>query len=192
MNKIRGTLALEKILREETDPDAPGWVADYGCGFKQPHRPHFEAAGWKWFGYDLDGWVDDETPREVDCVWASHVLEHLHSPVEWLKNWRERLSPDGVLAVTVPLRKDEIVGGHINLYNAGLLIYQAVLAGFDCSAAAVRTYGQEVSLIVRKPSKPIRLPELKHDAGDLETLAHLFPPGCGRQGFDGMIERLNW
>lgn len=193
MSRIRAKACLDKVLAEES----PGRVLDFGCGAKTPHRPHFEAGGWEWCGLDLDGWHGAEgwlasAKNEPDLIWASHVLEHIPNPVEQLREWRWLLLHGGVIAVTVPLRKDAIVGGHINLYNAGLLIYHAVLAGFDCSEASVRTYGREVSLIVRKPSRLVLTPRLNHDAGDIEKLAHLFPPSCRKQGFDGMIEELNW
>lgn len=125
----------------------------------------------------------------VDCIWASHVLEHMHDVGFALDKMRHDLRPGGVLAVTVPPLKHEIVGGHVSLWNAGLLLYRLILAGFDCSQAAVRSSGYNVSVIVRR--KDARLPELAHDAGDIERLAHLFPMPVA-QGFDGRIESVNW
>lgn len=125
----------------------------------------------------------------ADCIWASHVLEHMHNVGVALEKMRRDLRPGGVLAITVPPMKNEIVGGHVSLWNAGLLLYRLILAGFDCSRAAVKTYGYNVSVIVER--RDLKLPRLAHDEGDIEKLADFFPLPV-KQGFDGFIEELNW
>lgn len=124
-----------------------------------------------------------------DCIWASHVLEHQPNPNAFLRKVHADLAEGGVLAVTVPPRKDQIVGGHVSLWNAGLLLYHLVLAGFDTSSASVRRYGYNISALLTKRS--IELPELSSDLGDLTTLAPYLPAGLG-EPFDGDIRRLNW
>ena len=89
----------------------------------------------------------------------------------------------------MPPMKDAIVGGHVSLWNAGMLIYRLVLAGFDCRQAAVKTYGYNISVVVRK--RVAHLPELAMDAGDIERLAQFFPMPVA-QDFDGRISQLNW
>lgn len=124
-----------------------------------------------------------------DCIWASHVLEHQPDPNRFLKKCFQGLKAFGLFAVTVPPMKDEVVGGHVNSYNAGTLLYGLILAGFDCSQARVKTYGYNISVIVRKRS--FVMPELKMDTGDIETLSEYFPCHV-ENGFDGRIEELNW
>lgn len=124
-----------------------------------------------------------------DIVWASHVLEHQRNPGRFLERLSADCSLGGWLAITVPPMKDEVVGGHVALFNAGVLLYQLILAGINCRHAAVRTYGYNVSVIVR--NERAVLPPLKQDAGDIERLAEFFPLPV-YQGFDGRIERLNW
>lgn len=141
--------------------------------------------------YDAD-YVGDYLELELgtfDCIWASHVLEHQPNPNLFLKKCFRDLNTDGILAVTVPPLKHEIVGGHVTLWNAGLLLYQLIIAGFDCSKSRVKTYGYNISVIVRK--RPVTLPKLKMDFGDIETLAPFFPMPVVN-GFDGRIEELNW
>jgi SAM-dependent methyltransferase len=129
-------------------------------------------------------------PFRYELIWASHVLEHQRNPGAFLEKVRGDLKPGGILAVTVPPMKNQIVGGHVTLWNAGLLLYHLVLAGFNCSQAKVRTDGYDVSVIVR--NEPAELPaDLVHDAGDLERLAHLFPLPV-KQGFNGEISSINW
>lgn len=64
-----------------------------------------------------------------------------------------------------------------------------ILAGFDCREASVKTYGYNVSVIVRK--KRAELPALWCDCGDLELLAEFFSVAM-RQGVDGRLGCVNW
>ena len=64
------------------------------------------------------------------------------------------------------------------------------MAGLDCSEAMVKTYGYNISVIVKK--KLIKIPNnLDMDIGDIENFL-LFPKGYDRQNFNGCIEELNW
>jgi SAM-dependent methyltransferase len=144
---------------------------------------------------DFMSWRTDE---RFDAVWACHVLEHQVNPGAFLKKCRDLLTPGGFLFVTVPPLKHEVVGGHVTLWNAGLLLYQLVLAGFDCRDARVGTYSSgpgyppyNISAIVRFPGLPIALPTLKMDNGDIEALAPLFPVPV-QHGFDGRLPDISW
>lgn len=134
-------------------------------------------------------YLDISFDAPFDCIWASHVLEHQPNPHAFLVKVHADLEEGGVLALTVPPRKDQIVGGHVSLWNGGLVLYHLVLAGFDASAASVRRYGYNISVLLTKRS--IEVPELTSDLGDLTTLAPYLPPGLG-EPFDGDIRRLNW
>ena len=134
--------------------------------------------------------------RRYDLVWCSHVLEHLPDVGASLGAMRDALGPDGLLAITVPPRKDAVVGGHRNLFNLGTLAYNLILAGFDCSRASFGAYGYSLSAIV---SADRLVPEelldtLAHDHGDIERLYHCFPPEWNvRQGFDGArVPSVRW
>lgn len=135
-------------------------------------------------------------PERYDVVWCSHVLEHQLDPHRFLLRLHAATKEGGVLAVTVPPAKPEIVGGHVSLWNAGLLLYRLVLAGFDCRQARVRRYGYNISVLLEKRS--IELPELAYDCGDLRRLRAFLPdtlpyrPNALDDPFDGDIERLNW
>lgn len=122
-----------------------------------------------------------------DAIWAAHVLEHQLNPGAFLKKCFRLLKNNGLFIVTVPPLKHEIVGGHVNLYNAGLLIYQCILAGFDCSQADVRKYDYNISLTVRK--KEAVLPPLRMDSGDINLLAKFFPFDV-KEGFNGDFRRV--
>jgi SAM-dependent methyltransferase len=122
--------------------------------------------------------------QTYDLVWCSHVLEHQPNPKLFLEKCISHLNPSGWLAITVPPLKHQIVGGHVTLWNAGLLLYQLVHAGLDCSGAVVMNYDYNISIIVQK--NVITLPDLDWDAGDIDRLAQFFPAGC-REGFDGRM-----
>lgn len=112
--------------------------------------------------------------ERFDCIWASHILEHQPNPNLFLKKLFYDLNEGGIAAITVPPMKKNIVGGHVNLYNAGILTYQMVLAGFDCKDAQLLRYGYNISIIVQKKSRDMSI-NLGFDKGDLKKLKEHFP-----------------
>ena len=127
---------------------------------------------------------------QFDAIWCSHVLEHQLNVNSFLTKIHKDLKEGGWLAITVPPMKPNIVGGHLTIWNAGLLLYNLILAGFDCRDAMVKTYDYNVSVVVQ--SKHIKLPKLKYDSGDIETLSEYFPLDIAKQDFNGDIKEINW
>ncbi len=127
-------------------------------------------------------------PKPFDGIWASHVLEHQANVGLFLRSCFHDLRDDGVLAITVPPLKHSLVGGHLSLWNPGLLVYNLVVNGFDCREARVHQYGYNISVIVRK--RAAILPDLTCDRGDLEALKAFFPFPV-RQECDGRVS-VNW
>ena len=135
--------------------------------------------------------------EQFDCVWASHVLEHQLNSNIFLRKVHQVTKENGIVAITVPPLKHQVVGGHVALWNAGLLMYHLVLAGFDCREASVLRYGYNISVIVRK--KTIELPDdIAFDRGDIRKIKHALPPELEFASndlddpFNGDISRLNW
>jgi len=126
---------------------------------------------------------------KADLVWTCHVLEHVPNPNLFLAKCFDQINNDGWFCVTVPPLKHNIVGGHVNLYNAGLLLYQMILAGFDCREAKVNEYGYNISVLVKK--RYARIPEIAYDYGDIEILRGYFPLDV-QHGFDGRLGEVNW
>jgi hypothetical protein len=113
----------------------------------------------------------------------------MRNPGDALDKMRVLLQADGVLGVVVPPMKREIVGGHVTLWNAGLLLYQLILAGFDCGQARVRTHAYDCAVIVRKRERePVTL---AFDTGDITTLNRFFPFHV-YEGFNGDLPAINW
>lgn len=184
--------ALRKVLGMEFQS-----VLDIGSG-KGDHAQLFREAGKTvttcslvppadFVGFDyLDLSFGGET---FDCIWASHVLEHQPNVNQFLQKCFSDLADNGILAITVPPAKDQIVGGHLTIWNEGLLLYNLVMAGFDCSQAAVKRYGYNISVIVRKKARgPV---DMIMDNGDIDRLARYFP-NRAREGFDGCLGAINW
>ena len=143
---------------------------------------------------DISGNYLETELEPFDCVWCSHVLEHQPNVGLFLSKCFNDVKEGGLFAVTVPsIKKYEggtiVVDGHLTYWNAGNLIYNMILAGFDCSQARVGTYNDEVSVIVKKVRAV--LPTLTGDRGELDRLAKFFPFPV-RQGFNGYVEKCNW
>ena len=126
-----------------------------------------------------------ETP--FDCVIASHVLEHQVNVNAFLKAMHESVREGGIVAISVPPLKHQIVGGHVTLWNAGLVLYNLVLAGFDCRTPWIRQYGYNISVVIQK--RTIRPEGLVFDNGDIDRIAPFLPEGFG-EGFNGDIRQL--
>jgi SAM-dependent methyltransferase len=149
-----------------------------------PYRPHVWQAKYEdihWPELASSPWI------KYDLIWLSHVLEHQQNTHDFLQILHLH---GGKSAITVPPAKKEIVGGHLTMWNAGLLLYNLVMANFDCRTAKVKTYDYNISVIVDNEWVP--LPSgLKHDEGDIELLADRFPIPV-KQGFNGDIAEVNW
>ena len=132
-----------------------------------------------------------------DAIWCCHILEHSLNTNLFLEKINSILKDGGILAITVPPLKNEIVGGHLSLYNAGLLLYQLVIAGFDCKDAIVKKYGYNISVIVKKNEIDIKN-KLVYDNGDISTIKPYLPREIKYDtnfkdiSFYGDIENIGW
>ena len=168
-------------------------VLDIGCGEKQPHSKVFRQSGLDVYTCDFFENNDyqgkfteiDFEGKQFDAVWCAHCLEHQPDPGIFLRTINKILKDDGLLCITVPPLKHNIVGGHLTLWNIGLLYYNLILAGFDCSKGIHSQYKYNLSIIVNK-NKITNFPRLNYDTGDIETLSKYFPFEAS-QGFDGNL-----
>jgi SAM-dependent methyltransferase len=187
-------------------------VLDIGCGIGQ-HTKAFKEAGYdvtpidhvsQFHGVHVMEYGNNKSLLDkntaslelglgneyFDLIWCSHCLEHQRNVGAFLDCIYWDLKLGGWLAVTVPPMKNEIVGGHVSLWNAGLLLYNLILAGFDCSQAKVKTYGYNCSVIVQKV--PVELPNnLHYNKNDIEKLKPWFP-NFFYHGVNGDIKEWNW
>ena len=127
--------------------------------------------------------------RTFDCVWASHVLEHQNNVCDFLGRCLDLVSEGGILAIVVPPMKDEIEGGHLSVWNAGLVLYNLAFMGVDCRNASVLSEGYNVSIILPVKRRPAV--NLTWDSGDIDKLKP-WMPSFVEEPFDGRILKWNW
>jgi hypothetical protein len=184
--------ALEKLLKDyEFDS-----VLDVGCGrgthtgILREHGKRVTATDYRaQFDGVVEGLYHDLEFEPHDITWAAHVLEHQLNVHDFLTKLRRDTRVGGWTVVTVPPAKGAIVGGHVTVWNAGLLLYNLVLAGFDCSGASIKKYGYNITVIAQ--AQQFDLPRLNYDNGDINTLKPWLPEFCG-EGFNGDITEWNW
>lgn len=146
------------------------------------------------FDYYTDGMRWEYLPRTPDqyhAIYCAHTLEHVRNVGIMLDSMHIELREGGLLCIVVPPAKPNIVGGHLTIWNAGLLLYNLIRAHFDCAQAAVRSYDYNVAVLVRKVTARYRERELLEDNGDLATLAPFFPVSMP-QDTDGQIDEHAW
>jgi SAM-dependent methyltransferase len=115
-----------------------------------------------------------EFVKKFDAVWCSHVLEHQVEPYRFLRQIKRVIKPGGLLAIIVPAPRTVLASGHINEYTIGLLVYNMVIAGFDCSDACVYQSNTECSIVVRVKDAKLPQPNIDDDY-ILEDLNKFFP-----------------
>lgn len=188
-----GDQALDRLLEHKFDT-----VLDIGSGGGQAAE-RLRAAGKRVTTLDRDPAAGADFALDYmefggsfDAVWCCHVLEHQRNPGAFLDKLAWDLGPGGALALTVPPLKTALVGGHVSLWTPGLLLYHLVLAGFDCRAARVGSYGYNVSVLLA-PVARWDVPAMKMARGDLEDLAERFPPALAiGQGAPGQCGNIGW
>ncbi|WP_425614865.1 class I SAM-dependent methyltransferase [Anatilimnocola sp. NA78] len=200
----REPLKAEQALNKLLSAFSFQTVLDVGCGYGL-HTKRFREAGktvtptdmfdFMGGGVVTGDYLDVQFDQQFDCVWASHVLEHQLNVNLFLKKLHRDLKEGGYLCVSVPPLKHEIVGGHVTLWNAGIVLYNLILAGFDCSQARVKCYGYNISIITPKITAKLPYDKLRFDNGDVDTLAGFFPKHAQlqwQQAVPGNIAQLNW
>ncbi|MFW6336902.1 MAG: class I SAM-dependent methyltransferase [Phycisphaeraceae bacterium] len=165
-------------------------AVDYG------RSPYFEKAGGE-MPFIVADFNRHEFDRRFDCVWCSHVLEHQPNANRFLVKVRSVLEEGGVLALTVPPLKTQVVGGHLAMWTGGLLLYHLVVAGFDCREARLRRYGYNISVLLTKRTIDVN-DRLVYDQGDIRRLREFLPerlrfePNPQDDPFEGEIRAINW
>ncbi|MCF2948119.1 class I SAM-dependent methyltransferase [Paraglaciecola aquimarina] len=194
---MRGDKAIEKLLKDFSFES----VVDVGCGGHFDQSKAFQTGGKTVTAVDpydsgaeipqeityINKKVEDLTGKEFeyDLIWCCHCLEHQYNPIEFLTNLKNVMKPNSLVAITVPPLKHNIVNGHVTLWNGGLLLYNLVLAGFNCRNAKVKKYGYNITVIIERD-------DIQPDTIHIADLADWLPDGYNYQGFDGDIEELNW
>jgi SAM-dependent methyltransferase len=141
---------------------------------------------------DYEGdFLDVKFDRQFDVVWCSHVLEHQRNVGVFLEKVYRCIVDGGHLAITMPTHpRQRLVSGHLTSWNAGLLCYNLILAGFDCSSARL-LQSYELGMIV--PKSPAQGSDIGATAAyaDLEEVSRFFPFPVS-QGGEAEVQECNW
>tara|TARA_Y100000034_G_scaffold72127_1_gene86984 strand:+ start:5343 stop:6029 length:687 start_codon:yes stop_codon:yes gene_type:complete len=155
--------------------------------------------------------------KKYDAIICYNCLEHQNNSNLFLEKLHENLKIGGYLTLSVPPWKHRIVDGHVSCWNAGLLLYNLVLAKWDCSSIKIQTFSDgvvplpQINIMLQKTEK-IKLPHLSNDRGDLYQLKDYFPKDVAAQiennakrcknpfsnlnemksNFEGRIKKCNW
>jgi len=125
-----------------------------------------------------------------DVVWASQVLEHQLDPHSFLVRLVQLCKEGGVIMVSVPTYKSAIVGGHVSVWNAGLLMYHMIHAGLDCSDARISQEKFQINLLLKKLTINQSVP-WAYDSGDINLVSKYLPHNF-KEKFNGEISYMNW
>lgn len=161
-----------------------GIDAGFTCRIKEKYN----------FKFIHDEFVNHIFSESYDLVWCAHVLEHQLAVGKFIKKLFSCCKDDGKVAITVPNQTDMVIEGHVNNWNAGLLMYNIIQCGYSCKHAAIKTYAGNVSVIL--PKEEI---DRCYDYRAISDSRKYFPDGmqCGSTRFGGIyfngdIEELNW
>ena len=132
---------------------------------------------------------DYEPKNKFDALWASPIFEHQPECGLFSRKISKIVKPNGLIAITVPPPTTMILGGHLNSFNAGYLMYHLVINGINCKNCSILRDGYNVSTIVRNVS--ISPKDLSMDNGDIDRL-RLFFPKFVKEPFNGNIRKWNW
>ena len=131
--------------------------------------------------------------RQFHVVYCSNVLEHSRNVGLFIEKLFSICEDDGFVAIMVPRpHLHRLLSGHITTWSTSTLVYNIVVAGFDCSEAKVLDGEYEKAIIVKK--KPINDPSFVYRSGvigDVIDLAKFFPWPVRHKG-NGLLPSVNW
>ena len=167
-------------VRYLAQPKEGGRVLDVGCGNGE-FLVRMKAYGWDVAGVDFDsaavesakrigmdvrlGTLEqvDFRPDSFDAITLNHVIEHLHDPVETLRQCRRVLKPGGTVWINTPNVQSwgsERYGAnwrglepprHLTIFTPGALRLACERAGFEVTA----THGSPESVFFYEQSTAI-------------------------------------
>lgn len=127
--------------------------------------------------YDFQGrFIEiDFKEEKFDFVFSSHTLEHQRNVGLFIDKMLSLVSESGYICVVVPIRKPFVTGGHLTLWNPGILLYNLVAAGIDCSESYVHQLDYDICVIVKVKRFDLKKMQLTYDRGDINLLSDYFP-----------------
>ncbi len=169
------SVLIVKELESQFNLPPGGRLLDYGCGngnFLRSFNKFFPA--WSLCGYELDDRHKKqiESISQVEQLWSSspqnitgefccisliHVLEHIVSPVTFLKELIPKLNSNGFLIIQVPdIRQnpfDFLIADHATHFTLESLSNVLFLAGYSVLWHNAQLIPKEIMIIAQKCNK---------------------------------------
>ncbi len=173
-------------------------VIDVGCGkgdfFHYLNKKNIEVEGtgidmideddivYKDFTYIKTDFINYEPAEKYDLIFSSHTIEHNPNTDEFIKNFFKFGKDHGIFCLVWPPPKPQIVGGHVHVFNLGLMLYNIIRTGVDCSNVEMIKCGYNLCLVGK--FKFFELPELTFNRFEIDMLKQYFPFPA-EQAFNG-------
>ncbi len=199
---LQSTCGRDKILNKLILASEFRFVLDVGCGlgdlfyYMDSKAIEFEGVGvdvveeeqllFTGFEYLKSDFLNLHLDRKFDLVFSSHVIEHVPNTGDFLTKFFSFLKPGGYFCLIWPPPKEQVVGGHVHVFNMGLMLYNLVRMGVDCREVKMYRSGYNLAIIGRYCT--FELPDLTFNRYELEALAPYFPCPV-EHGFDGRLRR---
>lgn len=171
----RSHTIVESLVRHERLPESGRWL-DVGCGngatliacsrilsqwrlngtevHDVDRRPLEALPGFE----SLTIGADAELPGRFDVISLIHVIEHVPAPAEFLRRYREQLTPGGLLVLQVPDCEQNpyilMVADHCSHFTVGSLAAAVEKAGFRCLHAVNSWVTKEVTIVACRDDAP--------------------------------------
>jgi SAM-dependent methyltransferase len=109
----------------------------------------------------------------VDALFSSHVVEHMQDTKLFLQKFFSFIDDGSPWCIMWPPPQPGIREGHLHHFPMGLMLYNIVVTGIDCSEAMLVRKDYTLGIMGRKWK--FELPALGPETRDLTLLAPWFP-----------------
>ena len=146
-------------------------VMDVGCG-SMPYSDLFLSKNIDYNGIDIRSDIHGDMytcgnfmnypfSKQYNAVISSHVVEHVPNTEQFLNIIRQITVDNGNVCIIFPKPKPNVVGGHVHIFNPGIMLYNLTRIGIDCSdwKCVVKDYSFAVMGTMKK-TNPI-LPQIQ-------------------------------
>lgn len=167
-------------------------VLDLGCGYF-PYYDIFKSKGIEYTGIDVWNPRDiaklseqkgiefingdilryDFKGRKFQCVVSSHVIEHVANTEDFVRRLMELTEEGGIICIVYPKMKQQVVGGHVHIFNNGIVYYNLIRCGISCKDWITLSKGYSNCLMGR--FNRFEIPQLTYSRGEIELLSEHFP-----------------
>ena len=141
--------------------------------------------------------IDENKPADLpegpfDLVFSSHTLEHVLDDQATLKAMGDRLNPDGILVIFVPIEEPDYIPFHVRNYSMQSIVNLIRKVGFDLlfSEGSMHVNGHIWKVLTIPSRRQWPVMEKVVDAFRLATLS--IPSYKMMRGMDAGLDKLGF